>query len=240
MQLTRLLALTSPELQGEDVRFAQVALRNSGNLRGVVNSIFDPQTEEATFRFQVAEDLKVDGVIGPKTWAALTPFSNHPSKLLPSGPTPEGLAALKVAEKEVGTREFPLGSNCTKYGQWWEVDGLAWCAIFCSYCFYVGSAVILCGTAKHRLPGMRSKGCSYVPSLITWAQEAGIFFTHPLSPTPGDLIFFQMPGSKHIGLVSSVGSLNVRTIEGNAPNSVSRGFYAFHDQRILGYARVSK
>lgn len=36
-----------------------------------VTGVFDADTKEATQQFQAANGLKVDGVIGPKTWSAL-------------------------------------------------------------------------------------------------------------------------------------------------------------------------
>lgn len=46
-----------------------------------------------------------------------------------------GTKVLEIAEKEVGYKESPKGSNKTKYGEWFGMDGVAWCAIFVSWCY---------------------------------------------------------------------------------------------------------
>lgn len=42
---------------------------------------------------------------------------------------------IQTAIKEIGTFEDPSGSNKTKYGKWYNLDRVAWCAIFVSYVF---------------------------------------------------------------------------------------------------------
>lgn len=42
---------------------------------------------------------------------------------------------IEVALGEVGTKEVPDGSNKTKYGEWFGFDGVAWCAMFVSWCY---------------------------------------------------------------------------------------------------------
>ena len=57
---------------GRAVHDAQVWLRRGGYLpRGLIDGRFGPQTKTAVTRFQRHVHLKDDGVIGPKTWAAL-------------------------------------------------------------------------------------------------------------------------------------------------------------------------
>jgi len=42
---------------------------------------------------------------------------------------------VEIAEKEIGTTEYPANTNKTKYGAWFGLNGLAWCAIFVSWCY---------------------------------------------------------------------------------------------------------
>jgi cell wall-associated NlpC family hydrolase len=39
------------------------------------------------------------------------------------------------AKKEIGYKEFPSGSNKTKFGEWFGFNNVAWCGIFVSYCY---------------------------------------------------------------------------------------------------------
>lgn len=40
---------------------------------------------------------------------------------------------IAIAEKEIGYAEKPV--NLTKYGEWFGLDGKAWCGIFCSWVY---------------------------------------------------------------------------------------------------------
>lgn len=42
---------------------------------------------------------------------------------------------LSISEKEVGYKESPSGSNKTKYGKWYGLDGYAWCVMFVQWVF---------------------------------------------------------------------------------------------------------
>ncbi len=67
--------IQSPTLKigssGAAVRILQEMLINYGYLNDVADGIFGPKTEEAVRAFQQANGLKVDGIAGPATWAAL-------------------------------------------------------------------------------------------------------------------------------------------------------------------------
>lgn len=58
--------------QGEDVRAMQLALVAMGYNPGECDGLFGKKTEAALRLFQKAQGLTVDGICGPKTWAALT------------------------------------------------------------------------------------------------------------------------------------------------------------------------
>ena len=67
---SRLLRLTRPILEGEDVRELQIALNKVGfNLE--VDGYFGPSTDEAVRKFQTDKGLVVDGIVGPATLEAL-------------------------------------------------------------------------------------------------------------------------------------------------------------------------
>jgi peptidoglycan hydrolase-like protein with peptidoglycan-binding domain len=68
----RTLRLTSPTMNGEDVKNIQQALLELGYLEiGTADGSFGPKTEEAVRHFQGNNGLTVDGIVGPLTWDAL-------------------------------------------------------------------------------------------------------------------------------------------------------------------------
>jgi hypothetical protein len=58
--------------RGEDVRQVQQLLQEAGHDPGPLDGFFGPRTDAAVRAFQSARQLVVDGIVGPKTWEALT------------------------------------------------------------------------------------------------------------------------------------------------------------------------
>lgn len=58
-------------MQGPDVRAVQEQLRNLGFYHGLLSGIFDEETVNAVAEFQSARRLTPDGIVGPRTYAAL-------------------------------------------------------------------------------------------------------------------------------------------------------------------------
>ena len=52
----------------------QIALKNAGYYRGVVDGNMGKNTRQAVREFQKANNLPVDGKVGKKTWAALKDY----------------------------------------------------------------------------------------------------------------------------------------------------------------------
>jgi hypothetical protein len=107
---------------------------------------FGADTLNAVRRFQArfpdidGQPLKVDGVAGPLTWAAL--FGAPPAPA--PGPRPSlATSALALARSQVGVRESPAGSNRgPEVDAYLRTVGLnpaagsyAWCAAFVYWCF---------------------------------------------------------------------------------------------------------
>src|SRR5579884_3624378 len=101
-----------------------------------------------------------------------------------------GERALAEALRHLGVRESPPGSNRTRFGRWFGVDGVPWCAIFVSYCFGHGSGVTLC--AGWHGAGVYLRGVTYVPTLEAWLRATGRWHTD--DPEPGDLVLFNWDG----------------------------------------------
>lgn len=126
---------------------------------------------------------------------------------------------IEVARGELGVTENPAGSNLTKYGFWYGVDGVPWCVIFLCWVFeQAGERIAFFG-------GGKTASCS---TLLRWYREQGL--TVPVEDVqPGDIVLLNFHGTKdteHCGLVTKVsgrridvGTLEITTIEGNTSPS---------------------
>jgi hypothetical protein len=65
----RFIMLTSPRMRGSDVLEWQTQMKSRG-LAIPVDGIFDRPSEKICLAFQKDQDLEMDGVVGPITWAA--------------------------------------------------------------------------------------------------------------------------------------------------------------------------
>jgi peptidoglycan hydrolase-like protein with peptidoglycan-binding domain len=99
---------------------------------------------------------------------------------------------VDVAAAENGTRESPPNSNRTKYGQWYGLDGVKWCAIFVSYVYH---------HAGHPLEQIDNrKGYQSCQSGFNfWRNKRRIV----RDPQAGDIVLFDWTGSgvcNHTGI----------------------------------------
>lgn len=62
---------------GEEVKQWQLFLQSAGYRIPVVDGAFGPLTERETLKFQTANGLKPDGIVGEKTWAFITTVSDN-------------------------------------------------------------------------------------------------------------------------------------------------------------------
>ena len=62
---------------GEEVKQWQLFLQSAGYKVHPADGAFGPLTERETFKFQTANGLRPDGVVGPKTWQFITTVSNN-------------------------------------------------------------------------------------------------------------------------------------------------------------------
>lgn len=116
------------------------------------------------------------------------------------------LKALKKAQKEVGTKERPAGSNKVKYNTWFyghEVSGsdFPWCCAF--ICWLFDDVKFFPITA-------------YCPTAVNWFKQKDAF---DQTAEAGAIVFYNFKGgheATHIGIVESVNSDGTITaIEGN-------------------------
>ena len=113
---------------------------------------------------------------------------------------------LAVARSELGYTESPAGSNRTKYGAWFGLNGHPWCMMFIQWVFTQADA--------ESLLAARTASCG---AFMRAAKAAGQWVTSGYQP--GDVVIMDFPGNKvktdHCGLVVTALTDGVRTIEGN-------------------------
>ena len=122
---------------------------------------------------------------------------------------------IEIARGELGQTENPAGSNLTKYGFWYGVDGVPWCVIF--LCWVYNQA----GERMAFFGGGKTASCSV---LLRWYREQGLTVDKQ-SVQAGDIVLLNFHGGKdpeHCGLVTEVNRwavtrelIQIQTIEGN-------------------------
>mgnify|MGYP002377866052 FL=1 len=93
---------------------------------------------------------------------------------------------IRTAAMENGTKESPPGSNKTKYGQWYGLNGEKWCAIFVSWVYdHAGYPLGFIETPK----GYQSCQGGY----NFWKASGQL----TNEPQPGDIALFDWDGNGH-------------------------------------------
>lgn len=94
---------------GESVRYLQQTLKTHNLYNHSTDGIYGPLTEAAVRRFQRKHQLKVDGIVGPKTISSLLNVKDIPSQVpfnpntvLRSGDTGSNVEKLQVRLKKLG------------------------------------------------------------------------------------------------------------------------------------------
>lgn len=113
---------------------------------------------------------------------------------------------LEIAEKELGYVEE--NGNKTKYGKWFDLDGVKWCGIFVSWCYAMAGLEL---TKVQFLRGFA--GCDY---FYHYAKKKGWIVT---DPKEGDIVLYDWNGDgrfDHTGLYhSKYSNKKFNAIEGN-------------------------
>jgi hypothetical protein len=112
---------------------------------------------------------------------------------------------LDLARGELGYCESPAGSNRTKYGVWFGLNGQPWCMMFLQWLFHQTDAAAL-------LP-VKTASCG---TMMRAAQAAGLWVTGGYRP--GDLVIYDFPGgaaTDHCGIVETAEAETLTAIEGN-------------------------
>lgn len=134
---------------------------------------------------------------------------------------------VRFALTQIGYKESPAGSNQTKYGKAYGMDGVPWCAEFTWFCL-----------DKFGVPIIKS---AYTPTIAQWFADQKIGFTDDAKIVRGDLVFFDFPDSvsriQHIGFATAALKDGlVPTVEGNTSSgnagSQDNGGGVFGRQRL--------
>jgi len=119
-----------------------------------------------------------------------------------------GLKIVQTAIGELGYSESPPESNMTKYGEFYGMNGVPWCAIWVSWVY-----------AQTNIPLGHidsDKGMYYTPSALNHFKQNGEVVTSPL---PGDIVFFDWQGDgkvDHVGLfLQDYDKISFFSLEGN-------------------------
>lgn len=157
--------------------------------RLTVDGDVGPLTRAALVAFQRAHHLPATGVADASTWAALT-ATEAPQQAITGGGV--GLAALAIAQGEVGVHETPgpgttarvaeYLSGCVRSGRLLGLQGdsPAWCAALVGWC-------------ERGLPGALPWRAA-VAEVFADARIAGTTRERSYHPAPGDLAIFARAG----------------------------------------------
>ena len=146
---------------------------------------------------------------------------------------------IELAEKQVGLREEPRGSN---RGPWVDVytggNAVPWCALFVCYLFRTAGKPIPTDYAPS--PGKMSMTCNV-------GKLEDIFRGHDWlvrQPQPGDVVFYHGRGrsdsgpGRHTGLVVGVEGYDMTTIEGNWGDKVAKRRLRWDSPEVASFGRM--
>ena len=118
---------------------------------------------------------------------------------------------IAFAEAKADVKEIPANSNKTKYGEWFGLNGEAWCGIFVSWCY--AQAGVPLGKIGY------IKGYAGCQTAVLHFQKTGEVTKNP---QVGDIVFFDWNGDKRYdhtaifnGWVKDKKGQEFYTVEGN-------------------------
>lgn len=231
--------------KGSNVISLQKELKAAGINPGPIDGEFGAKTKAAVMKYQRAHHLEVDGVVGAKTWSALTHDAFKPGAAKPTKPgtttrpqtpvvTAPGRPSTKVAKLLTEARKhlgFHEGvGNRNPFSKALGRPAEAWCADFVSYCGKKAGLHVNTASAQGVADAIKRQG--------GWKGRS--------NPQPGDAVTFRWDGSHgwadHVGLVEKVfkrgGKTYIQTIEGNSGDRVRRKTYLASSSVINGYGTM--
>ncbi len=147
---------------------------------------------------------------------------------------------IAVAQTQLGYMEGSLegtvqGTNdCTKYGEWYGLNYMPWCAMFVSWCAnevgVLGNIIPRHSACDDGMDWFRDRGQFYF----------GSFYGGTYTPKRGDIVYFGAPrndgsyDSTHVGIIYKVDD-KIHVIEGNSSYKVQTVSYSMDIKYVLGY-----
>jgi len=139
--------------------------------------------------------------------------------------------ALQKAITQIGVKETPTNSNRQKYGEWYRMNAVPWCAIFATWCFE---------TTGDSSSFVRGSRYAYVPYIVSDALMGRNGLTLTNNPISGDLVCYDWDGgvADHVGIFERGTPLSFTAIEGNTgPKNWSNGGGVLRQSRSVSQAR---
>lgn len=259
--MSRTLGLTSPHQTGDDVKALQDALKSNVFGRSFLDGPADGElgvlTAQAIHRAEFwigvrRPDQKTSGnllryLTGAKTLTLAMRARRAMRLRVAAKKKPLRIKAFEQAVTQIGWTEKPAGSNLQKYGAWYGMNGVPWCAIFVSWCYHFAGS-----TSFNPKLGR----WAYCPFVVSDARAGRNGLSITTSPRRGDLVLYDWDDdgiADHIGLFDywideKAGTF--ASIEGNtSPTNASNGgmvvnygatnFKPRHRSDVILFARVA-
>ena len=201
----------------------QEALTALGYGPGPIDGVMGRQTISAIRAFQADKDLEVDGIAGPKTWAALAGAAPKMEPVAPASVLPpwylEAQRWLGLKEIAGKASEPIIVSWGRRIADWYTNDDIAWCGAFVN------------GQLAATLPD------EVLPSNALWARGWNAFGQKLNEPALGAIAVFwrgkKNGASGHVGFYAGEDGGAYRVLGGNQSNSVS--YTRIAKSRLLGF-----
>ena len=150
---------------------------------------------------------------------------------------PVRVKALNEARSHLGYRENPAGSNRTRFGKWYGLDGNPWCAMFVTWCYVQAGSTAF----------VRGSRYAYGPYVVQDARAGRYGLSVTQSPRQGDMVCYDWDGgvADHIGLFLTGTAMSFDAIEGNtAVGNDSNGGQVMrrerHGRQVECFVRVGR
>ncbi len=189
-----------------------------------VDGIFGAATTSAVKLFQTRRSLTADGVLGPVSWDSL--FGEAPVTV-EQAPTPLLQAVLQTAAGQNGVRETPgqpnRGPQVDLFVRSVGLDpavGYSWCQAFVYWSFQQSTKALNVANPCVKTAGVLEHWAKSPVVARVYAKSA---LDKPDLVRPGAVFIIDHGAGKgHAGLVRSVVSGAINTIEGNTNEAGSR------------------